>query len=466
MEESVAFAEECLALLDVSPSSSTDPVGFCRSLFMKRNFHRLIQFVESQSEPQALASQIQYWYCISLVKSGHHKEAEIYIRSLPTSTQSSPQIVYARGLCHLKELDFQAATSDFVEAFTMDPYFIEPLHKLLSRHLLSQTAFEDLLTLPKETAIEHIKAVHEFASLSWLYEVDGKVAFETSERLLKEDPSSPRTIIAYVSACLFLRKKNELFTIAQRLADTAPQSSISMFASGCHMVLIGKSEAARSLFWTALRASPSYAANWIGYALTHWFDGDPRAALNVILVAARIFPAMELLQIWAGRLYSDCGEMAMAMAHYRRCKMTGYVWNEIGCIMLKKGKIGDAVEAFTKAVESPDVCSVFKVNCATAMRRMGQYEKALELVTEVEEKESENVNAVMEMGLIYHLTMRIDEAIAKYEKVLRLAPDNTFIQAMLDDAVQRSVPAPVTEVSEDFDEFEVKFAEWISTSSK
>lgn len=442
MESNLEFANRFLSLLDPDNDNAENPIVLCRSFFMRRAFHRLIAYFETLPSPETQDIQLQYWYLASLIKANRQKESNLFLESLSKERQQNPQLLYIKGMYYLKQLDFQSATDCFVRSFQKNPFFIEPLHKLLSHHLLDRSAFDNIFAHTKVRE-EHLRGLTQFASLSWLYDLDEKSAFEESQRLLKENPSSSREIVAFVSSCLISGKKSELFAVAQRLSDSAPQSRISMFAAGCHMALIGKSEHARSLLWTALRSAPSFAPAWIAYAITHWFDGDSRTALNVILVASRAFPAMELLQIWAARLLVECGEAALALAHYKRCRMTGYVYNEIGCILMKQGKIDQAVEVFEKSISRKDKSSVFVVNCANAHRRLGNFDRAIELLKEVTEKEPENINAILSLAFTLHLKMEYDEAINYYNKVLAITPENDFAMEMLESAMETVSSNPI-----------------------
>ncbi|OHT14084.1 TPR Domain containing protein [Tritrichomonas foetus] len=462
MDQNDDFANRFLSLIDPSNDTPDDPVVLCRSFFMRRAFHRLIAYFQTFPNQQEQDIKLQYWYLTALIKTNRTKECDLFLKSLSKERQENPQLLYIKGMYYLKQLDFQSATQSFVRSFEKDHFFIEPLNKLLSHHLLDSSSFNKLF---KHTKVppKHLQALTNFASLSWLYNLDEKSAYAETERLFKENPSSSREIVAYVSCCFVSGKKSELFAVAQRLSDSAPQSHISMFAAGCHMALIGRSEVSRSLLWTALRSAPSFAPAWIAYAITHWLDGDARTALNVILVAARSFPAMELLQIWAARLFVDCGEAPLALAHYKRCRLTGFVLNEIGCILLKDGKIEQAVQIFEKAIAKKDKNSVFVVNCANAHRRIGNFERAIELLQGVEEKEPENVTAILSLAFALHLSGEIDSAIVKYNKVLLLSPDNAFATGMLEDAVQMIASNPISIYipdDEEYDEFEEQFLEW------
>jgi anaphase-promoting complex subunit 6 len=462
MSSDSAFAEELLSLLDNPPDNSDDAVAFCRSLFIKRNFHRLISYFESRPSAASFPPQVHYWYLVSLVKVARHKEAIIHLDSLPATVASDPRVLYVRGLCHLRDLDLQAATSAFMASFAADPLFIEPLHKLLSYHLIAERDYEQLVRSGGAVS----DALSSYAALSWIYARDNVSAFDIASRLMRDNPSSSRATVVYISYCLVLKKRCELFAFAQRLSNSSPESPVAMFAAGAHMALMGRSEAARSLLCAALRGSPFFAPAWIAYAITHWNDGDSRTALNVILIAARGFPAMELLQIWAGYLSGECGEIALALAHYRRCKLNGFVLNEMGCLLLKQGRLFDAIDVLERAVRAPDSCAVYKINYAAALRRKGDFEPASQVLERVVGDEPENLAGLLALAFTYHLMLRVDDAIVYYNKVLKLTPDHAFAQGMVDDAIQRSSANSVDHYIglESSNQFDRMFAQWKATN--
>lgn len=132
----------------------------------------------------------------------------------------------------------------------------------------------------------------------------------------------------------------------------------------------------------------------------------------------------------------------MALVHFRRCNMTGYVLNEIGCLLLKQKKLREAATILQRSIESPDVCSAYKINYATALRKLGEFDNAVEILEEVIRNEPENVDALSGLAFNYHMLMRIDDAIEIYNRVNRIQPGNSFVRGMLDDAVERVASEP------------------------
>jgi tetratricopeptide (TPR) repeat protein len=369
----------------------------------------------------------------------------------------------------LKDLDFQTASADFISSFTQDPLFVEPIHKLLSHHLISETEYFSILSTPALLTDAQLTALSSYGSLSWLYKLDDTVGFEQVSALLKQNPSSKRAIVSYVSYCLVLKKRTELFALAQRLAESDLQSPLSMFAVGAHMALMGRSEAARSLFCAALRTSPYFVAAWIAYAITHWHDGDSRTALSVVQIALRAFPKMDLLHIWAGFLCGECGELGLCLAHYRRCQLTGYVLNEVACVLIRDKRLPEAIQILAQAVRLPGSCPAYEINYATALRRHGDFEAACTVLLKVEDANPESLPAIIGLAFAYHLLARYDLAIDKYSSAAVLCPESAFVQAMLDDAIQRSAASPIAEYigrNASDEQFEREFAEWQSQRTK
>jgi tetratricopeptide (TPR) repeat protein len=173
---------------------------------------------------------------------------------------------------------------------------------------------------------------------------------------------------------------------------------------------------------------------------------------------------MELLHIWSGHLHAESGDMAVALASYRRCKSSGFVLNEIGCILLKQDQALEASVVLEKAVSlsENENTSAYRINYATALRRAGKFEQAVRVLKDVEQKEPENVHAILGLGFTLHLMFRIEEAIERYVRVLALSPDNSFAMAMLDEALPVMGRYAIPECGNEKDgEFAEKMARWM-----
>ena len=458
MSEATIDFSKYINLLLEKPEPYDDPTEFCKTLFVNRNFHRIISFVQEKCKKEELNDTIRYWYLISLIKLRHYKEAEIYIKENYPNYEKNSKILYVSGLIALKQLDFENSIEKLSKSFVLDPTFFEPIHCLLKHHLIIESKLRAIIKRSKCSEKQAAK-IMQYASISWLYYGDPQQAFDIASDLMKKDPSSDRAITAYVSACLALKKQQDLFVVAQRLLETAPNSYLSSFAAGCHISMSGRSDAARALLWFTLRRMPSFAPAWLAYALTYKTDNDYRMALQVAMTASRAFPRLDLLHLWSAYFCCQTNEFAPALAHLQMCKQTGYVMNEVGCILMSLGRVKDAVKAFKKSISSNDVCTTYIINCATALRRAGNLDEAEKLYRDALKKEPDNETCLIGLAFTLQLSDKLNECIDLYNHALFISPQNAFAKEMLQHAVETLATEPfdVDSVVGENNEFEKQF---------
>lgn len=462
-----SFAKPLLALLDNSFDSAIECSSLCRSLYSTRQYHRLIQYFEEQINPQQKDITMQYLYLKSLLKVFKHEEAESYIKSLNPDLQINSKILYILGLCKIKSVEYQNASSLLISSFKADPTFFEPLYKLLSHHLISEASFTELFE-DIDISNEYRDALKSYASLFWFFSPDQKASFAITSKILESNPSSSSAITIYVSHCLALSKRQELFSVAQKLLSIAPDSYLSAFAAAAHLSLINRTETARRLLWYSLQLSPSFAPSWLMYAISYWYDGDSRSALGVIQVAARAFPELELLHLWAGKLSVECGDFEVALAHYQICSKSSYVLNEMGCILLRMNKMEEAVSLFDQAVQKEENNSSYMLNAALAHRRLGDFDTAIGLYMDIEQREPENVQCQLGLGFTFHLMEENNAAYERYRTVLSIDPKNAFAREMIEDVTLKMASDDIfadLEIDDDSDiKIDEAFSNWMKNN--
>jgi tetratricopeptide (TPR) repeat protein len=135
-------------------------------------------------------------------------------------------------------------------------------------------------------------------------------------------------------------------------------------------------------------------------------------------------------------------------------------------LLLKQGRLLDAIDVLERAVGAPDSCPIYKINYAAALRRKGDFDPATQVLEEVVRDDPENLAALLGLAFTYHLLLRIDDAIAYYNKVLKLAPDHAFALGMVDDAIQRSSATSIAQYigPESSKQFDRMCAQWKATN--
>lgn len=432
MESTASFTSKFIKLLNPDSEEIKDQVEFCRSLFINRKYHRLILYIDEQKNTTKFDKLVNYWYMLSLLKLKKYKDCEIYLNSIsnPDEEEKESKYIYIRGILLLKQLDFGCCGNFLQKAFTTDPTFYDPINKLLSHHLLSETILSSMLYKQKHLS-KIYQQIHTIATNSWLFEGDANSAYEAASKLIKENPSSDKAITSYVSACMALGKSHDLFVVAQRLLETTPDSYLASFAAGCHIAMSQRSDAARSLLWFTLKRMPSFAPAWLAYAMTYKNDNDNRMALSVIMTAARAFPKLNLLHLWAAYFCSQSNDFALALAHLQMCRPSGYVYNEVGCILMKNGRHSDAIKAFKKAIVSKDVSTEYIINAATCYRRNNMFGEAERLYKDALVKQPDNLNCIIGLAFTLQLLNKFEESYKLYFRAQNLDPENAFVNEMI-----------------------------------
>ncbi|EAY18255.1 TPR Domain containing protein [Trichomonas vaginalis G3] len=458
------FTSKFINLLTTDTEEIKDEVEFCRSLFINRKYHRLILYIDDRKNENKFDTLVNYWYMLSLLKLKRYKDCEIYLNSISEGEEETePKYLYVRGLLLLKQMDFGYCGKYLQDSFVADPTFYDPINKLLSHHLLSESLLSSLIYKDKNNS-KISEQIHSIAVNSWLFEGDANSAFESASKLLKENPSSDKAITAFVSACMALGKSHDLFVVAQRLLETTPDSYLASFAAGCHVAMSGRSDAARSLLWFTLKRMPSFAPAWLAYAMTYKNDNDNRMALSVIMTAARAFPKLNLLHLWAAYFCVQSNDFALALAHLQMCRPSGYVYNEVGCILMKNGRISDALKAFQKAIVAKDVCNAYIINAATCYRRNNNFIEAERLYREAIQKEPDNLTCLIGLAFTLQLMDKREEAYKMYFRAITIDPDNAFANEMLSNLGSDLASDQLANEDED-PRFYEKFAEFMKENA-
>lgn len=410
-----------------------DNEKFCFSLYINRKYQRLTKFFESIPDKR-VTNKMKYWYLMSLFKLNKMKETEFYLAKIENLNEQ-PRILYIKGLFALKELDFSNSIGLLKRSFLLDPHFYDPLHKLIQHHLINESEFFNLLD--NCDCSDHIKDyIQDYNSIIWLLDGDIKTAFNNILPMMKDSPSQ-RVLTIYISCCLALNKKQELFYIAQKLLETSSDSYLASFAAGCHLILMKRCDTARSLLWMTQRQAPSFAPAWLAYAYSYSVSNtnEPRFALSIIHIATRAFPKLDILHLWAGNYCVQLGNWKMALAHFAHCAPSGYVFNEIGAILLMNGRVQEALKSFQNAIVQKDVCTAFKLNAANVYRRTYQFLDAKAIYYEILDEEPENTHALGGLAFTLHLEGDYKSAANLYFKALTIDRNNVFYRNMYDQVV-------------------------------
>jgi protein O-mannosyl-transferase len=134
-------------------------------------------------------------------------------------------------------------------------------------------------------------------------------------------------------------------------------------------------------------------------------------------LAACAFATREQLSHWqdSERLFGHA--LAVCPANY-------IALDNYGRALLKKGKLPEAVQAFTAAVELRPDLDASRCGLGSALMEQGKYEEATAQFTRVLDLQPDNVPARSQLGMVLGRQGKVAEAVEAFTRVLRLCPDD------------------------------------------
>ena len=99
------------------------------------------------------------------------------------------------------------------------------------------------------------------------------------------------------------------------------------------------------------------------------------------------------------------------------------VWNILGASAAEIGMLGEAIEAYKKAISlKPDYADAY-YNMSNALKDQGKLEKAIKYYNKVISLNPNYADAYYNMGVAFKNQGKLDQAITAYNKVLSLKPN-------------------------------------------
>src|SRR5471032_104836 len=105
--------------------------------------------------------------------------------------------------------------------------------------------------------------------------------------------------------------------------------------------------------------------------------------------------------------------------------------NIAGTLRMSQGRLGEAVDLFTKAATAAPREPIFAFNLGLALSRLGRIEEAETALRTALKYKPDFVQAIFELGALLHRTGRLDEAEKNIRQVLRLTPGEAHAELAL-----------------------------------
>jgi len=398
-----------------------------------------------------------------------------------------------RGRAHEAMGNRVKAVRAYTMALRFDPMCYEAYEALLATHLLSEREEQELVESLKTTRDNSwIKDV--YAVIGNSREVDSKIARGRSE--IQEDGSTTPTASTsaldalqyngdvrmacarrmyqrgefaacyaelkhqfelepsrlsgmplYLAVMVELGKKNDLYLLAHSLVAEYPKKALTWFAIGCYYMATRQFDSARKYFSKATNMDPSFVQAWIGFGHAFAAQDESDQAMAAYRTATRLFPGTHIPVMSIGMEYQRTNNLSLAYQFFRKsfeiCDTDPLLFNEYGVLLYRQGSYMDAVEHFHRALElaPKPIDSRWEsliVNLAQALRKIGRYDEAIAKFESALLIAPRNASTYAALAFTYQMKSRCSEpvslglAIEHYHKALSLRAEDAFSQHHLE----------------------------------
>jgi len=357
------------------------------------------------------------------------------------------------------------------KAIECDPYCYEALSHLVGTYLLSQEEEIELVNslpqfglkdddlwlqsflLGREMPEKPPLPVEENAS--WLalrstqlfYEGDYEGCYQTSKKILDDDPFYHPVLPVHVASLVVLEHKNMVFYVAHQLLQAYPNSAIAWFTAGCYYAMVNKFDMARRFFQKATTHDPHFAPAWISYGHAFALHDESDQALAAYRTASRLFPGTHLPWLFIGMEYVRTNSLQLAqqcLEYGRSLKVEDpFILNELGVVAFNRKDYVPAIELLEHATQNAPqkrhkYSEIFYQNLGHAYLKNRQLDKALEAFTKAHTFNPKSAASLAGIAFTNHLLGHIHIAIEYYHRTLGLNRDQVFASEMLNNAIKES----------------------------
>uniref|UniRef100_A0A1D2A5H8 Uncharacterized protein n=1 Tax=Auxenochlorella protothecoides TaxID=3075 RepID=A0A1D2A5H8_AUXPR len=268
---------------------------------------------------------------------------------------------------------------------------------------------------------------------------------------LQRDPYAGQCLAAHCAAGVALRRRQDLFVLAHRAMEEAPEAAASWHAVGCyHLATPAGGEAACRAFSRATRTDRGHAPAWLGLGAALGACGETDAALGAYRTASRLFPGLHDPLLGMARQYAAMSNAPLAeqvlVQAQRMCPSDPGVCNELGVLAFRSRQYDTAAQWFRIALacvpsHQSAAWEPALVNLGHALRKARRWDEAAEAFERALGARRGVPGTHTALAFTYQLQGRTGEAVEQYHIALGLAPDDTFAAEMLALAVEEDVGA-------------------------
>ncbi len=249
----------------------------------------------------------------------------------------------------------------------------------------------------------------------------------------KGDKIDEKAMITQRADILFDTGKYDKSTLCYNAAlKIDPDDVYLLNKQGDNLSRLGEFEEAIKCYDKALviENNNEYIINNKAIALLN--SGDVEGALKASDEAIKTNPNNSLVLYWRGFILEVLGKFENALEVYDKLIVMDSenpeVWNARGNLLTDMGMPNEAIESFNKAVELSLDDSEMDADALNRMGNayidLGQFDKALECYNIAINIEKNNIDFLLNKGVVLMELHKYEEAVASFDKVLLKSPDN------------------------------------------
>ena len=378
--------------LEINPKASMAYFNIGSAYQILQNHEKAIEYLKKAIEIDEDESFLVA-IAMSEIKLNRYENALKYYKHLALLCPSKDNYKYNIATCYEALGEIQTAIKILEGIVYVNPKFVLPAQKLANLYLKTlqytkaKEIYDNILLKQKLDA----ETMHQYAILSSSL-CDSDTAERMLKKALKMNPDFAKAHkdlgIVYLNKRLFDYAEDEFKTAL----ELAPNDFGILFEYGNFLYSISKNTEAERYYSEALELEPNNA-------LVLTFMGLNKLVLNQL---------------------DDAKDYIMKA--YNAAPNHEYVQFCVGRILYARGEYEDAKRYLVRAVEqNPDIET--QNTLALTYFKLGDYNQALSIFKNIDEKKPKNISVLMEIAKCYEALNDNDSALNYLEKVVTIFPD-------------------------------------------
>ncbi|KAI8340121.1 hypothetical protein BC941DRAFT_348821 [Chlamydoabsidia padenii] len=476
-ETAIFFAEKVVAIT----SDSNDVYFLANAYYQSQNYEQALDIINNK---QALNKNIHCRYLAGLCAMALEKWQDaldylghdnpflekdfVHNANQDGGIKLESVMCYTRGNAYLQMKETNKAKKCFMEALTVDVKCYDALEALVQHNMLDEKEeWEFIMTLPYDAHCEddadfirdlymlrlkrysHSNDISEAqrrteqdyrltnsldvmqsAAETFLSERKYEDCLKICEKIRKVDVLYRRCIPTYLSCLYELKRKTELYELAQDLVDRMNADAVTWYAVGTYYMCIQQYNEAKQYFNQSTKLDSHFEAAWLGLGHAFAAERDYEDAISAYQACSNLVPGSHLPYMYIGIQCMEQDNMVDSFKYLtksmERCDNDPVLYIEFGVYHYHVEEYQQSLASLEKALTlskenkqtpSSPIWEKIWANMGHAHRRLQEYDDSLRCYKLALSMNPQNSNVHAGLGLIYHYYGDHSKAIYQYNLV-------------------------------------------------